>query len=64
MNKEIIGKIFPEKLKLIEEGRCPECGVRREDINFRDALSEKEFEISGLCQRCQDSVFGSKIKEE
>lgn len=26
--------------------------------SFRDALSEKEFTISGLCQQCQDNFFG------
>lgn len=25
---------------------------------FRDELSEKEYTISGLCQECQDKVFG------
>lgn len=25
---------------------------------FRDALSRKEYQISGLCQDCQDSIFG------
>lgn len=24
---------------------------------FRDALSVKEFYISGLCQECQDAAF-------
>lgn len=24
---------------------------------FRDALSEREYTISGLCQTCQDSIF-------
>jgi hypothetical protein len=27
-------------------------------LPFRDALSLKEYGISGLCMRCQDSVFG------
>jgi hypothetical protein len=27
--------------------------------NFKDVLSRKEFCISGLCQECQDKVFGS-----
>ena len=27
--------------------------------NFRDGLSKKEYTISGLCQECQDKVFGS-----
>lgn len=25
---------------------------------FRDELSEREYTLSGLCQTCQDSVFG------
>ena len=25
---------------------------------FRDALSTKEYTISGLCQKCQDRIFG------
>lgn len=26
-------------------------------LGFRDALSEKEYRISGMCQHCQDQVF-------
>ena len=25
---------------------------------FKDALSVEEYRISGLCQKCQDRVFG------
>ena len=25
---------------------------------FRDQVSEKEYTISGLCQKCQDQVYG------
>lgn len=25
---------------------------------FKDDLSEKEYRISGLCQKCQDETFG------
>lgn len=25
---------------------------------FRDAISRKEYRISGLCQNCQDRLFG------
>jgi len=38
-------------------GRCPTCSG--EVTEFRDDLSIKEFSISGMCQSCQDSVFGS-----
>jgi len=34
---------------------CVICGGRAD--TFKDALSEKEFGISGMCQACQDSVF-------
>lgn len=27
--------------------------------SFKDELSAKEFSISGLCQNCQDDVFGT-----
>jgi len=29
---------------------------------FRDELSRKEYQLSGLCQECQDRVFGDSEK--
>ena len=37
-------------------GQCVSCGEF--NLEFRDELSRKEYGISGLCQCCQDSVFG------
>lgn len=39
--------------------KCPFCGKDMSNPRgqFRDALSYKEFQISGLCQDCQDKVF-------
>lgn len=37
-------------------GVCVTCGG--EVGEFRDELSVKEYGISGMCQKCQDSVFG------
>lgn len=49
-------RIFPEAKKVIEVKKCPTCG---KDIGeFRDSLSRREYEISGMCQECQDAVFG------
>jgi hypothetical protein len=31
---------------------------------FRNELSRREYRISGLCQKCQDSVFGSMGDDE
>lgn len=31
---------------------------------FKDELSRREYRISGLCQKCQDEVFGKDWEEE
>jgi len=41
-----------------QDNVCVSCGsdkIKPED--FRDPLSRKEFGISHLCQKCQNSVF-------
>ena len=35
---------------------CVKCGEAA--VTFKDELSKKEFGISGLCQVCQDGIFG------
>ena len=40
----------------ITKNVCVSCG--KSATEFRDALSKKEYTISGLCQVCQDAVFG------
>jgi len=62
MNRNILHAMgFTDALDNIDAGLCPICaqpiGV------FRDALSRKEFGISGLCQACQDRVFGAPVKD-
>jgi len=39
----------------ISHGFCTVCGGRVE--GFKDALSEGEYKLSGLCQECQDKCF-------
>lgn len=56
MNEEIIKKVFPEEVKLFNEGKCPIC--KKEIGEFKDELSRKEYGISGMCQACQDEIFG------
>ena len=46
-----------QRTDAIVNATCVSCGKPAD--NFRDELSAKEFQISGLCQKCQDSVFGS-----
>ena len=47
-----------EQVNRVEMSRCPTCNRRIDpEVDFRDALSKKEFSISGMCQECQDAVF-------
>lgn len=39
-----------------DKWRCAICG--NDITDFRDSLSVREFNISGMCQACQDDVFG------
>jgi len=57
MNEDIMRTLgFEEQLNSIHLGKCPFC---KQDIGeFRDELSRKENKISGLCQGCQDNMFG------
>ena len=40
----------------IENMKCVTCSEPAD--GFRDEISLKEYTISGMCQSCQDSVFG------
>lgn len=48
---------------------CPFCGgeiilnPRDKNKGFRDVASLLEFQISGLCQICQDEFFENEVKE-
>ena len=39
-------------------GLCVTCGAQIDMDSFRDELSIREYHISGMCQDCQDDVFG------
>jgi hypothetical protein len=41
---------------------CLACG--KPAVEFTDALSRREFSISGLCQKCQDVVFAPDEEDE
>lgn len=48
---------FGEEVDRVEEDLCPTCGTPVDEDQFRDQESRREFEISGLCQECQDDIF-------
>ena len=40
----------------IANNKCVSC--KEDATEFTSALSRKEYGISGLCQSCQDQIFG------
>jgi len=48
-------------VSLVKECKCPLCADKVNKKEFRNDVFKKEFERSGLCQECQDTVFGYKI---
>jgi len=58
-------QIFPEAADRIIGGLCVTCdSTRLRGIDFRDATSIQEYGISGMCQECQDRVYGKPCEEE
>ena len=59
-NKENILRSFGmgQQVNRAKAGYCPTCSEPINMADFKDALSKREFEIGGMCQACQDMVFG------
>ena len=54
-----------DRVKTISGGTCVSCDA--EDIiasSFDDDLSRKEYSISGMCQSCQNDIFGEDDDDE
>lgn len=48
----------------IEGDICVTCGAKAPPESFTDALSKKEYAISGMCQSCQDKTFRPPDEDE
>lgn len=56
--EDIAKKLFGRSRKeCIESKECVVCGGHADE--FEDELSEKEYKISGMCQKCQNEFFGN-----
>lgn len=51
-----------EHSRLIKARKCTLCG--EDALEFEDVLSEREYEISGACQACQDQLFEPDCDED
>jgi len=56
--KEVFGKdVLETFIRRKSLGLCPFCGEVVDLEGFRDRRSLREYQISGLCQKCQDGFF-------
>ena len=60
--EEMLSSVFGvDRIKTIRESFCTGCdSTNNIEESFRDDLSRKEYTISGLCQSCQDYIFGKE----
>ena len=45
-----------DRVATVASNTCVTCGSAAD--TFNDEVSKREYAISGMCQSCQDSVFG------
>jgi len=52
---------FAGRSSSIKMDKCvpPPLGCGGPATQFRDEISRREYGISGLCQKCQDEIFGT-----
>jgi hypothetical protein len=50
--------IMPQRREAKRHNQCV-FDITHDASTFRDALSAKEYTITGMCQGCQDSFFGA-----
>jgi len=53
--------LFPDRIPKMKQHICVICNGKVE--GFDSELSKKEFLISGMCQKCQDEVFGASEED-
>jgi len=57
-HQEVLGKLGQLKQAIKEVVKTNTCvWCEKDNVEFKDKLSETEYQISGLCQTCQDETF-------
>ena len=52
---------FRHKVPVGKECRCPLCALRVDIKELRNKMFIREFETTGLCQGCLDTIFGYTV---
>jgi len=53
--------VFSDRIPKMKARVCITCSGKVE--GFNSELSQKEFMISGMCQKCQDGVLGTSEED-
>jgi hypothetical protein len=59
--KDAMAKMAGAKMttaQAAEQAVCIFCNASCQPKDFRDDESRREYELSKMCQKCQDGVFG------
>lgn len=65
MNKEILRQLgFSQEIEAVENRICPFCHLTVNTADFTDDISLREYQISGLCNACQNEVFREPEDDE
>jgi len=46
-----------EFVNAVQQNKCPFCKQTIDTNEFKNLFNLKEFEITGICQKCQDETF-------
>lgn len=57
MRTKPVALFNPDLLTKILHGKCATCSVKITEL--RDEGSLREYMIGGMCQNCQDEIFGT-----
>ena len=60
INRALIDLFGVDRVAAVTKDVCipAPIGCGKPIGEFRDETSQREYTISGMCQKCQDSVFG------
>jgi ribosomal protein S27AE len=54
---EPLGRISEGWVARLKANKCPMCGEQVWLADLRDDKSRREFDLSHMCQKCQDDIF-------
>jgi len=66
MNEDIMRQAgLGKQVDMVKKGICPTCGKKdaKSTLRTEEYASVAEFNISGMCQQCQDEVFSGEEPE-